>query len=88
MKVTECDGVYMPGVWLSGQALHDLHQAYREEKAKREAMERTIDILEHLDRVYTTAHAVSDTGVSWAWWVTLGAASFAGGLVTGVYLAK
>jgi hypothetical protein len=80
--------VHAEGYWISGVALHELHQTYLIERDKRRALERTIDLLDHLDRVYDTATVASDSGISWAWWVSFGAATFAGGMVTGIYLAR
>lgn len=88
LPVEECDGVVMPGLWISGAALHDLHQAYLMERAKREALERSIDLMAQVERVYEAAQIASDSGVSWAWWVSFGAVTFTSGIVTGIYLTK
>jgi hypothetical protein len=86
LPVEECDGVAMPGLWISGEALHDLHQAYQLERAKRERLESAIDLMEQVDRVYEAAKIANDNGAGFAWWITWGASTFTLGLILGLTL--
>jgi hypothetical protein len=88
VPVEECDGVHMPGLWISGEALHDLHQAYEMERAKRQRLEQMVDVMEQIDRVIEVSQAHGQTGAHWAWWVTWGAVTFSGGMVIGLTLSK
>jgi hypothetical protein len=86
--VEECDGVAMPGLWISGEALHDLHQAYLMEKAKRERLESAIDLMEQVEKVYEAGKVAHSNGALWAWIITWGAVTFTGGFIFGLTFDK
>jgi hypothetical protein len=75
--------VEIPGYWISGEALHELHQEYKIEKAKREACEQVLDIAERMDAIYQVATVAQDHGVHWSWWITWGATTFTAGMILG-----
>jgi hypothetical protein len=88
VPVEECDGVPMVGLWISGNALHDLHQAYQMERAKRERLEQAIQILEYADHLTVIAQDLNQAGVHWSWWLVWGSATFTAGMITGLTLSR
>lgn len=88
IPVEQCDGVPMPGLWISGDALHDLHQAYQMERAKRERLEQMFEVMEQIDRVVEISKQYNHGGPHWAGWVAFGAITLSTGMVIGLTLSK